>query len=114
MLETTTMDRITGEPSGARPYSSPDLGPDAAPEGGPLFGINWARLVKIPLHRWKLSLVVLALSTAAAIGYAKKFSTSYYELTGTLTHRPQAEQKDSPTPRTIETFLDEIKSPQYY
>lgn len=108
------MDRVAGDSAAARSHVSGDLGPEPAPEGGSLFGINWARLIKIPLRRWKLSLVLLAVSTVAAIAYARQFSTSYYELTGTLTHRPQAEQKDSPSARTIETFLEEMKSPQYY
>src|SRR5579859_1190973 len=107
------MDRIAAGLSGTRPKSSPDLEGDVAPQGGSLFGINWARLVKTPLVRWKASLAILALSTVVAIGYARTFSSSYYDLSGTLTHRPQPEQKDSPAPRTIETFLDEMKSPQY-
>src|SRR5262245_20908432 len=108
------MGRIAENPPGARPSYASAVGQELALEGDSPFGGSVARALKIPLQRWKLSLALLALCTAAAILYARNFSTFYYELVGQLTHRPPPEQKDSPAPKTLETFVEELKSPHYY
>ncbi len=108
------MRKGTGGSGGSRPNNLSDLGQEPGSEGISLFGISLGRVVKIPLQRWKLSLLVLVLCTGAAILYAKIFSRSFYELSGTLIHRPAGEQKDVPAPRTLETLMEELKSPHYY
>src|SRR5262245_34173247 len=87
-------------------------GQDQAPGGLPV-GKVLARMAKIPLRRWKLSLVICALSAAAAFFAGKQWSRSSYPAEGKLLYRPKAlseNLKPVYTSLTKQTVRDLIKT----
>jgi hypothetical protein len=65
-----------------------DSGKDLAASGGLPFGKVLARAAKIPLRRWKLSLVVCAVSAVVAVLAAWTLGRTSYPVDGKLRYRP--------------------------
>src|SRR5262245_10453376 len=89
-------------------------GQENAPAGSPLGGINMARLAKIPLRRWQLSLVRLPFSGAVAFLGGQLFSNKSWKSEGTLEYStPEVPDvlKGIYSAHSRETLMDLANSP---
>jgi hypothetical protein len=102
--------------NGARtnPGGYSDGGQEPAPEGMSLFGISLSRILKVPLQRWKLSLLLLAVCAGLAYANAKYNSTISYKFLGKLYHSQPAPKEGIPSPKTWETVTEGLKTLSYY
>jgi hypothetical protein len=94
------------------PGAPPEPAPGAAPAGIP-FGKTLARLAKIPLRRWKLSLLFVAVSAAGAFWAGKTLSQTTYRAEGQFLYRPAQLPDDLKavyTPPNKPTVLEMLKS----
>jgi Mrp family chromosome partitioning ATPase len=109
------MGNTVAKGTAAQRKTLPDSGQGPAAEGISLFGIRPARILNIPLRRWKLSLLILVLCAPGAVGYAMWRSELSYEAVGRLQHRPPAEKfPEIPEPPAFDTILALFKSNNEY
>src|SRR5438105_1405791 len=101
----------------ANPTATPQAGQDLESGGGLPFGKTLARVALIPLRRWKLSVVICALSAAAAFAAGKKWAEYSYLAQGKLLYRPAAlpdNVKTVHSPLNKQTVRDLLKTEKHY
>src|SRR5271166_1123974 len=108
------MGKAVANSAEVRTGSRPDPAQEPAPEGISFFGISLARVARLPLQHWQLTLTLLALCTLTAVLYGEHASKMTYKTFGRLVHRPPPEQPDIPAAKTIDTLIDEMKREHYY